>query len=468
MNSDYLERGRSAYRAGDFAAAVQFFTACKDESEVSGEADHLRGNALMKLGRAREAATAYDLALRDDTYGKRGALLTNEGKALTAAGDNEGAVRCFTEALQDSSYATPYKSQLGLGHALKALGRTAEAGTAFRQAAIDGANPAPASALAQLGECFVELGRAEDAVESYRTALDFAGPRDDVHAINAGLGTAYAAANRPSDALDAFKKATADGLYTLSPDEADAQNRAQDALDAASAQNAMAPEPSASTSVIDSTVDPLDPLGKSGEFMPDPSDTGFFTLTESELIQQDRQEMKIRRKHRHTGLKVFFVIVLILAVVVGGLAFAYTRGFGIPSQQAALDGLISAAEDDGDTDQYLASSLSDSAKAAIVSSIPDGSTATITNMDQSMTESTALVTAELSMGGTLQYDVTFVRSDNRIGWVVSSLSVHYDTDQVASDADGTTDDAASDETTSVDNSSATDASTTGADDSATE
>ncbi len=455
MNTDLLERARSAYRAGDFATAVQFFSASKNATEISGEADHLRGNALMKLGRAREAADAYDLALRDAAYGKRGALLTNEGKALAAAGDNDGAVRCFNEALQDSSYATPYKSYLGLGRALKALGRTAEAGTAFRQAAIDGANPAPASALAQLGDCFVALGRPEDAIESYRTALDFAGPRDDVHSINAGLGTAYAAANRPSDAIEAFRQATADGLYELSSDEADARNRAQDLLDAVSAHNAMAPT-SDSASALGSTIDPLDPMGKSGEFMPDPSDTGFFTLTESELIQQDRQEMRVRRKHRHTGLKVFLVILLILIVAIGGLAFAYTRGFGIPSQQDALSGLISAATNDGDTDQYLASSLSDSAKASIVSSIPDGASATITNMDQSMTESTALATVELSMGGTLQYDVTFVRSDNHIGWVVSSFSVHFDTDQVSSSTDDdSTDDATTDDD-AVDDSSTTD------------
>ena len=68
----------------------------------------------------------------------------------------------------------------------------------------------------------------------------------------------------------------------------------------------------ASTSGV--LYDPLDPLGKSGEFIPDPSDTGFFTLTENEMIQQDKQEMKIKRKRKHTGLKVFIVIVLIVLI----------------------------------------------------------------------------------------------------------------------------------------------------------
>ncbi|WP_302153389.1 tetratricopeptide repeat protein [uncultured Enorma sp.] len=430
MNADLFERARNAYRAGDFASAVQMFEACKDASEISGEVDHLRGNALMKLGYPRDAAQSYARALEDTAYGKRGALLTNEGKALAATGDAEGAARCFTQALDDATYATPYKAYLGLGKALLELGRVADAGTAFRNAAIDGTNPAPASALASLGGCFVELGRPQDAVESYRTALDFATPRDDAHAINAGLGRALAAANRPTEALEAFRSATADGLYQLAPAEADARARAQAMLDAAPSAGAMAPAGMAETAPAapgyGAAVDPLDPLGKSGAFMPDPSDTGFFTLTESEMIQQDRQEMKIRRKHRHLGLKIFIVILILVILAIGGAAFAYTRGVGFPSQQDAVAGLFNAVTEGEDASAYLAPNLSDAARTQIVSSIPEDATPTITNMDQSMTESTALVSVELSMGATTEYDVSFVRGSNHIGWAVASIELHRD------------------------------------------
>lgn len=459
MNVDLFERARNAYRAGDYASAAQLFEACKDASEVSGEADHLRGNALMKLGYPREAAQAYARALEDAAYGKRGALLTNEGKALAAVGDAEGAVRCFTQALDDGSYATPYKAYLGLGRAQLELGHIAEAGTAFRQAAIDGANPAPASALALLGGCFVKLGRAQDAIESYRTALDFATPRDDVHSINAGLGEALAAANRPTEALEAFRAATADGLYELTPSEAAARDRAQATLDAAPSAGAMARTDAAAPASADfnAPVDPLDPLGKSGAFMPDPSDTGFFTLTESEMIQQDRQEMKIRRKHRHVGLKIFIVILILLLLALGGGAFAYTRGFGIPSQQDAITGLFNAVTDGSDAEAYLAPGLSDAARTQIVSSIPEGAEPTITNMDQSMTESTALVAVKLSMGATAEYDVTFARGANHIGWTVASIDLHRDS-AVSSNASGS-DDAAGDASTDAE--SADTAATTG-------
>ncbi|OUP08268.1 tetratricopeptide repeat protein [Collinsella sp. An2] len=432
MNAQLLDQARAAYRAGDYSTAAQMFAAVKDPSEVRGEVDHLRGNALMKLGMWSDAAAAYSLALQDASYGKKGALLTNQGKAYAAAGDQEAAARCFTEATKDTTYATPYKAYLGLGGALLALGRVAEAGTAYRQAAIDGANPAPAGALAQLGACFVKLGRPGDAIESYRTALDFATPRDDTRSINAGMGEALCAANRYSDAVDAFTAATSDGIYQLTPEQQTSLTQAQDALDKASAQRAMAP--TAAQGVPDK-VDPLDPLGKSGAFMPDPSDTGFFTLTESEMIQQDKREMKVRRRHRHLGLKIFLVILLLLIIAAGGLGFAYTRGFGFPSQQDTLTSLFQAVTDDADTDAYLASGLSDDAKAILVSSIPADATPVIEAMDQSMTESTAQVTVQLSRGGTMTYEVSFVRSDNHIGWVVSNIAMDLGGDSTSTDDD---------------------------------
>lgn len=425
MNSQLIQQGRAAYRAGDYSAAAQMLGAAKTPSEIMGEADHLRGNALMHLGMYAEAAEAYAAALNDGTYGKRGALLTNRGKALAAVGDYTTAAQAFSAATQDASYATPFKAYLGLGNALFQSGDYANAGTAFRQAAIDGANPAPAAALGDLGRCFIKLGRPADAVETYRTAIDFAGPRDDTRALNAGMGQALSAAGRPSDALDAFNAATADGIYRLTPEQADELARVHDSLAALSAQTAMATAPAPAMDAP--AVDPLDPTGATGQFMPDPSDTGFFTLSESEMVQQDRKQAKVRRRHRHTGLKVFLVLLLLIVIAAGGLGFAYTRGLGFPSQESVVTDLFQAAAD-GDTakaESCLASSLSEDAKSMIISSIPQGATVTIEGMDQSMTETTAKVKASLSKGGEQEYTVKFVRSDNHIGWAVSSLDIDF-------------------------------------------
>lgn len=419
MNIQALEQARNAYRTGDFASAAQLFAAAKDPSELAGEADHLRGNSLMRLGRYAEAVEAYGAALQDGAYGKRGALLTNQGKALVASGDIRSAVSAFSAATQDASYATPYKAYLGLGDALKKLGNLTEAGVAYRQAAIDGANPAPAGALANLGDCFVALQRPEDAIESYRTALDFAGPRDDTRAISAGLGQAYVAANRFSDAVDAFGTATVDGIYQLTPEQADAYERARDTLSASSAMVAT-------TNAYSTDIDPLDPLGQPGSFMPDPSDTGFFTLSEQEMVQQDRVETKVRRKRRHTGLKVFIALLVVLLIAGGGAAFAYTRGFGFPSQQDVLTGLFQAATDGSDASEYLASGLDESQKSIITASIPLDATPTIEGMDAGMSEATATVKVALKNGGDMTYEVGFVREG--LGWAVSSVSTDFNTE----------------------------------------
>lgn len=457
MNAQYLDQGRAAYRSGDFSAAVQMLAAAKQPGELLGEADHLRGNALMRLGMYREAASAYSDALSDTAYGKQGALLTNQGKALAAAKDFAGAVNAFSAATRDASYATPYKAFLGLGSALMAQGDISGAGVAFRSAAIDGTNPAPAGALSSLGDCFLKLGRPSDAVEAYRTALDYAGAHDDPRSINAGLGQALAACDKPSDAVDAFQAATSDGIYQLSDDQQQAFASARDEI---SARNSM-------LTVSDAGAvqqDPLDPMGQTGNFMPDPSDTGFFTLSESEMIQQDKRDMKVRRKHRHVGLKVFLVVLIVLALCAGGLGFAYTRGLGFPSQQDALTGLFDAVTNGSDASEYLSPALSDDAKSVITSSIPQGATATISSMDKGMTSSTATVTVQLSKGGTQTYQVEFDRASNHIGWAVKSVSIDFgsagtssDSSDSASVSDGASDSSTDDSDASQSESSSTDA-----------
>jgi len=59
LNSQLIQQGRAAYRAGDFSAAAQMLGAAKTPDEIMGEADHLRGTALMHLGMYAEAAEAY-------------------------------------------------------------------------------------------------------------------------------------------------------------------------------------------------------------------------------------------------------------------------------------------------------------------------------------------------------------------------------------------------------------------------
>lgn len=449
MNTQAFELAKTAYKSGDWAGAVSALAGVKGAGEVCGEADHLRGNALMKLGMFPEAAEAYGEALADGAYGHVGALNCNRGRALVAAGNDAQAEACFQAAVSDPSYPTPYKAYQALGNLYTKRGQALEAGTAWRSAAIDEANPDPSGALLKLGACFMSLGRPDDAVEAYRTALDFSGDNSQAK-IYAELGLAYMASNRIAEAADAFTKAASDPTYQLTGEQQVSFTAAQRALAAKQGTTPSETEQmlagtgygAADLAANDgfgpttASYDPLDPLGKSGEFIPSPEDTGFFSVTEEDLMAADKDDRKARRKHNHRGLKVFLTILIILVIVGGVGGFAFYKGYGWPTQEAIASDFFSAASAGQDISGYLADSVSSDAKNEISSIMPTGATSTVSGVDRSMASSTVLVTSSLASGGSQSYEVTMVRSG--LGWKVSDVTLSFSSQGSASGATTTT------------------------------
>ena len=437
MNQQAFEAGKAAYDQGDWFVAISQLDMAKEPGEVNGQIDHLLGNAYMKLGQFESAASAYQSALTDVSYGKVGALYTNQGRALLAAGRVQEAITALTNAIQDSSYATPYKAQLALGSAYEKIGDTRSAGIAYRNAAVDEKNPNPSSALRSLGACFMGLNRPVDAVEAYRTALDFANPLENSNKIYADLGLAYVAANRMSEAVDAFTHASADGTYVLTDQQQSAFNAARKAMSAIRSE-----KPSETDAFLQAAgygaYDPLDPTGMSGELIPSAEDTGFFQISEEDIIAQDKKDKKIRRKHRHTGLKVFFTILILLILAAAGAGYAYYRGYGWPTQQSVVQDIFNAKAQGTDIGRYVSSSVSSTTLQQISNSLPTSSAVTINGIDQSMTHSTVNASVSLSNGGTVDYTIELVRDG--IGWKVASVTTSYvsQTNQNSGSTTGTT------------------------------
>lgn len=425
MNQQAFEAGKTAYRQGDVVGAIQALSEAKQPGEVSGSVDHLMGNCLMKLGRYAEAAAAYGDALQDTSYGNAGALACNRGRALLAAGKPQEAIASLTMATKDTSYPTPYKVQIALGNAYLKVGNARDAGVAFRNAAIDESNPDPSSALRSLGSCFVQMGRPVDAIEAYRTALDFSTPAADQNAIYADLGMAYVAANRMGEAVDAFTHATADGSYVLSPEANVAFEAAQRASAAISGGSPSETDAFlAAAGYGTGSYDPLDPLGESGEFMPSPDDTGFFSVTEKDLVEADKRNRRMQRKHRHTGRKIF-IFLLLLALLAGGLCgYAYYSGYGWPMQEDVVKSLFEANSSGGDISAYLDDTVSNDAQKQIANVLPKSSTGVkVSGVDRSMSETTVFCTATLSAGGEQSYEVRLLRDG--ISWKVASVAAVY-------------------------------------------
>lgn len=427
MNQQAYESGKAAYQSGDWLAAVARLSEAKTEGEACGSVDHLIGNAYMKLGRYDSAADAYASALSDSSYGKVGALSTNRGRALLAAGRTSEAIQALTSAVQDSSYGTPYKAYLALGKAYEAAGDVRNAGIAYRTAAIDDTNPAPSGALSDLGSCFMRLGRPVDAVEAYRTALDFTTPLESQAKVYCDLGLAYVAANRMPEAVDAFNHAAQDPSFTFSAE-------AQASYDAARKAIAVTAAKSGSSSSAGDTdaflaaagygagVDPLDPTGASGTLIPSAEDTGFFSITEEELVEQDKKDRKIRRKKKHTFLKFFIFLLVLAALVVGAGLFAYTQGYGWPTQESVAEAIFQAKTDGTSISEYVADSASANLDT-LTDTLPAGATVTVDGVDRAMEETTVHVVATLSAGGEQQYTLHMVRDG--ISWKVTSIDTTY-------------------------------------------
>lgn len=493
MDTQAFNIAKSAYQSGDWSTAAIGLSAAKGPGEICGEADHLRGNALMKLGKFSEAAEAYGAALADGAYAHVGALNCNRGRALVAAGQTDAAAACFQAAVADPSYATPYKAYVALGNLYTEKGMVAEAASAWRAAAIDEANPEPSTSLVKLGDCFMQLARPNDAVDAYRTALDFS-TGGGVGSINALLGQAYMAQNRLAEAADAFAHAVADPSYQLTEEQQAAYTAAQRALSGAAAsgpsetdqmlsaagygdgayaedsyaqaepQQAIAPTATQVAPAPATAYDPLDPMGRSGEFIPSPEDTGFFSVSEEDLMKADRKARKARRKHNHRGLKVFLVILFLLLLLAAGGVFAYFNGYGWPTQEAVVSDFFSTASAGNDFSGYLSSSVSEDTKSDMEAILPRGATATVSGVDRSMANSEVLVTASLASGGSQDYTVNLVRDG--LGWKVTGVTLTYasassstsseqpltsnsvadDSASASSSADGTATEASSDAT----------------------
>lgn len=425
MNTEAFNAGKAAYQQGNLVEAVSQLVAAKQPGEVSGQIDHLLGNCYMRLGRYDEAATCYADALHDSSYGQSGALACNRGRALMAAGKPQEAIASLTMATKDASYATPYKAYLALGSAYQALGDARNAGVAFRNAAIDEGNPRPAGALTKLGDCFMKMGRAVDAIEAYRTGLDFATPADDQNAIYASMGLAYVAANRLPEAADAFGRAAADGTYQLSPEERAASEAANKALAAKSNG------PSETDALLAAAgygtaagVDPLDPLGKSGEFMPSPEDTGFFSVSEEDLVAQDKKARKVHRKKKHTGLKVFIIFLILIILIGGGGAFAYYKGYGWPTAESVSSDLFTTASNGDDVSSFFSGAVSSSTREQIQATLPTNVASTeVKGVDRSMQECTVLLAVTFNDKGTQSYKVSLVRDG--LSWKVAGVQSVY-------------------------------------------
>jgi tetratricopeptide (TPR) repeat protein len=460
VQSAHYDAATTAYNAGDYPRALKGYYQCLKEdwgSFAPGDAGliyHRIGNCLIKMRSFKEAAVSYQKALQDDEYPDKTGIYVNLGTTLNGIGKHTEAITYFNKALSDASYATPYRASMGLGSAYTKLGKHVEAGTAYRDAALDEGNPNPVKALLSLAASFAALERPDDAAEAYLAILDFRVTGETLNTTLERLGQAYVAAGRYQEGFDTFEDLLARERFTLTPaGEADYQKArlalglvaadagepaAAGAVAAASGGGAADEDPFAGFELREQAA-----AGTTGQYpavefneedgygagnVPNPGDTGFFTVTDDDLIASSKRAMRKERKLRHTGLKVFLAIVILLVIALGTCVAAYYQGVGIPSQEATVTDFFKAyaagESVEAVKDYWVAGTDEDEATLKrLLDGVARSSEVSILSIDSTMRDSQVLLDVKLPEGGTVHYHVELAR--DLIGWKISGIDMVF-------------------------------------------
>jgi len=119
------------------------------------------------------------VAIFEPEYGQQAQVLCNTGNALVTLGRHKEAIEAYQQAVAIDPKQT--YAYYGLGNALDTLGRHKEAIEAYQQAvAID---PKFVHAYNALGNALDTLGRHKEAIEAYQKFISLANKREDAYWI---------------------------------------------------------------------------------------------------------------------------------------------------------------------------------------------------------------------------------------------------------------------------------------------
>ncbi len=446
MDQSKFDEAQAAYDAGQYRdAAKKFLASASGGSAGNGAAFHMAGNSLMRLRRYADATTVYGQALRDETYGKRGAVQANLGGAYAALGEYSKAEAAYAAALAEPDYTTPWKALQGRASALLERGRVDEAAVAYRTAAIDPDNPGPSKALVNLGLCFMALGRPADAVEAYKAALGFDEYARRGKAL-ANMGIAYTQMGEYEEAVRAFEKARELHSYELTGAAKDAYESAlrmgrprAETVDgwetgdiAMLAAGGAAPAGwgtdelatlAAAGAMEVSGWAPEAEAAASGLGIGDEAAVNeFFSITEEQMREKDREAKRAARAERRSGrslVRTVVVWVTVVALLLGAAALGFYLGLGWPTQDDTVGDMLAAYQTGSDVTQYWVA-VPDKDVAKEMAKVPPIKGYQVDSVERGSQESVVLVTVTPVQGAALHYRITLAREG--VGWKVNGIA----------------------------------------------
>ena len=187
---DLVREGLARHQAGRRDEAEAFYLKALAKQPSHPAANHLLGVLFLQSGRAADAVTRLQRAVR---LHRSAEYLGNLGTALNAAGQPLEALAAFDAALALQPESQGVLNNRGM--ALKALLRHDEAVASYQKAI--GLLPREAGFHRNLGNALAELGDWHGAEAAYRTALSH---RPGLPNAVTGLCNALLALNRHADA----------------------------------------------------------------------------------------------------------------------------------------------------------------------------------------------------------------------------------------------------------------------------
>ncbi len=147
----------------------------------------------------------------------------------------------------------------------------------------------------------------------------------------------------------------------------------------------------------------------------------FFTVTEDELKERDRDARREGRSHggkRRSVVKTIVVIAVLVVLAAALLGGAYALGFGFPTQQQTVSRLL-AAQAAGDPVESYWVAVPEKDVAKEMAKIPPIKSYNIDGVTMHANDSVVIATVTPKSGAPLHYTLTLRREG--VGWKVSGV-----------------------------------------------
>jgi tetratricopeptide (TPR) repeat protein len=199
VSFELYKEGLQFFEAGNYADAINHYTAALAENPDSTSILNARGNAYLSIEKVEAALADFNRAIEVDS--SFGVAYYNRGRAETLRGNYEAAIEDFAAAAATVPRLT-YDALVNRGVVFAKMGKTELALNEYEQAIK--ADPNQARAFLNKATLLIELGDYASAIDSYNKAIAL-DSRPGV--AYWGRGWAYYKLKEYPNAIDSTQKA---------------------------------------------------------------------------------------------------------------------------------------------------------------------------------------------------------------------------------------------------------------------